>query len=358
LITRSGGCPAVSRDDDGNVNDFVVRVALLAFAAAFVAWIALSVTVVAGRVWYDRRHRESGGRLRPRRARRLIRRALSDARTDWGRWRRIAALTRLAQARHPATRRVLRRSVADPDPHVAAAAVRALGDLGDEWAIELLLDALREGRVPRSRVASQLERLAPVPGAQLLPLLRDPDAAVRFWGATLLAPYRRLGQADLLALTRDVDPNVRAAAVETLGGRGGEGAARAALELLEDPAWFVRVHAARAAGQVAGAPSAPALTQLLSDDRWWVRTAAKDALRSLDGAAVAALLPVLGSPDEFARNGAAEILQDIGYVDHLAVVEPDSPLLARIYAAGGERLRQAAELRAASRSRAEEARAA
>jgi HEAT repeat protein len=340
------------------VNDFVVRFALLGLGLAFAAWIVLSLTVVLGRLWFDLRHRETSRGLRPRRARRLIRRALAEARTDWGRWRRVAALSRLAKARHPATRRVLRRAVADPDRQVAAAAVRALGDLGDEWAIELLLEALHDGHVSRSRVASQLERLAPVPGAQLLPLLRDADPGVRFWGATLLAPYPELGQAGLVTLARDADPNVRAAAVETLGGRGGEVAAEAALELLDDPEWFVRVHAARAAGQAAGSRSAPALTELLADSRWWVRTAAKDALRGLDRAAIGALLPVLASPDRFARNGAAEVLQDIGFVDHLALEEPGSPLLARIYAAGGEGLREAAERRAAHRGRAEEARAA
>jgi HEAT repeat protein len=340
------------------MNDVVVRLALLVLFVALAAWIALGLFVLVGRVWYDRRNRESLGALSPTRARRLVSRAARDARTDWGRWRRVAALSRLTRARHPAARRLLRRAIADPDTQVAAAAARALGDLGGEWAIELLLDALRAGHVQRSRVASQLERLAPVPGAQLMSLLHDDDPTVRFWGATLLAPYPQLGQSALVALTRDEDANVRAAAVETLGDRGGEGAAEAALELLEDPAWFVRVHAARAAGKVTGAPSAPALTRLLSDSRWWVRTAAKDALRTLGRSAIQALLPVLSSPDEFARNGAAEILQDIGFVDHLAQAEPASPLLARIYAAGGERLREAAELRAGVRIADDKAKAA
>ena len=47
----------------------------------------------------------------------------------------------------------------------------------------------------------------------------------------------------------------------------------------------------------------------------------------------------------FARNGAAEVLQDIGFVDFLALDDPKSPLLERIYAAGGERFREAAEAR-------------
>jgi HEAT repeat protein len=267
-------------------------------------------------------------------------------------------LTRLTHARHPAARPLVLRALADRDPGVVAAAIRVLGDHGDDWAMEVLLDAMRLGQASRSRIAAQLERLAPRPGAGLVALLHDPDSAVRFWGATLLAPYPDLGQSSLLGLTRDADPNVRAAAVETLGGRGGDGVAEATLLLLEDPAWFVRVHAARAAGHVLGAAGAPSLTRLLADGRWWVRTAAKDALRGIGSEAVPALLPVLTDPDAFARNGAAEILQDIGFVDALALERPDSPLLERIYAAGGERLREAAEVRARGKRPPDEARAA
>lgn len=328
-------------------------------AVAFSAWALLSLVVLLGRARYDRQRRDPRSHeLGVAEARRLIRRAGGRPRTDWRRWRRVSALTRLTQAHHPAAPRLVRRAVTDTDPSIAAAAIRVLGNLGDDWAIELLLAAMREGHTPRSRIAAQLERLAPRPGALLLPLLRDPDPAVRFWGATLLAPYPDLGQVSLLDLTRDTDPNVRAASVETLGGRGGQGVAEAALALLGDPAWFVRVHAARSAGHVLGASGAPALARLLSDTRWWVRTAAKDALRGIGPQAVAALLPVLTSADAFARNGAAEVLQDIGFVDALAFERPDSPLLERIYAAGGERLREAAELRARGRKLSEEARAA
>ena len=69
--------------------------------------------------------------------------------------------------------------------------------------------------------------------------------------------------------------------------------------------------------------------------------------------AVPSLLSVLGHEDAFARNGAAEVLQDIGFVDFLALDDPKSPLLARIYAAGGERFREAAEARVENAAAAE-----
>ena len=228
---------------------------------------------------------------------------------------------------------------------IAAAAIRTLGDIGDDWAIEVLLDALRRQQSQRSRVAAELERLAPAPGARLLTLLRDWNPQVRFWGATLLRPYPELGTETLIDLTWDSDPNVRAAAVETLGSRSGTAVAAALVARLNDSEWFVRVHAARAAGHVVGADAAPTITRLLADERWWVRTAAKDALRGMGVDGVPSLLSILAHDDAFARNGAAEVLQDIGFVDFLALDNPRSPLLERIYEAGGERYREATQAR-------------
>jgi HEAT repeat protein len=336
------------------VHDLVLRVGVIVLVVSSALWIALSLAVLVGRARYDRRRRFASSIPKPREVDRLLRHALSRPRTEWGRWRQISALNRLTRLKHPATPHVLYHALWHADPEVAGAAVRSLGALGDAWAIELLVAALRDGRGSRSRVAAQLERLAPEPGYLLLPLLHDPDPAVRFWGATLLGPYEALGEGALVELTYDDEPNVRAAAVEALGSRHGEEAATATVALLDDPEWFVRVHAARAAGNVGGADAAPAIARLLKEERWWVRTAAKDALRGIGGDAIPALVATLSSPDRFARNGAAEVLQDIGLVDHLALDDPDSPLLSRIYAAGGARLREAAESRAL---RAREARA-
>jgi HEAT repeat protein len=331
------------------VQDVVLRTALVVLVLAFAAWAVLSLVVVLGRLSYDR----SSGResrhapLTGRQARRLVRRASGRTRTEWGTWRRVSALSRLARARHPAAPRLARRTLSDPDPAVARAAVRALGALGDEWAVDLLVDALRQGRGSRSRVAAELERLAPLPGPRLPALLRDWNPAVRFWGATLLARYPELAESSLVSLTWDPDANVRAAAVETLGTRRSAAAGTGATSLLGDPVWFVRVHAARAAGQLAGAEAAPTICRLLADEQWWVRTAAKDALRGMGVDAVPALLSVLAHDDGFARNGAAEVLQDIGFVDALVADGSSEQLLERIYEAGGERLRTAAEARVA-----------
>jgi HEAT repeat protein len=341
------------------VHTLVPRLAVVVLGLSFAVWCALSVAIVVGRARFDRRRRlASADVVSPREARRLAQRAAGPTNGERGTWKRIVALTRLARAHHPAARGLVRTALADPDERIAAAAVRALGELGDDWSVDLLLDALRQGAVPRSRIAAQLDHLAPLPGTRLLPLLRASDPAVRFWAARLLAPYPELGEARLIMLTHDRDPNVRAAAVETLGIRGEDDARAAILASLHDPVWYVRVHAARAAGQLLGAAAAPSLVRLLGDTRWWVRTATKDALRGIGSDAVPALLATLADPDAFARNGAAEVLQDLGYLDLLLVEQPDSPTLEHIYAAGGERLREAAEERAKRLTPVREVRAA
>jgi HEAT repeat protein len=333
-------------DDEEGVDDVVLSVALVVLAIALSAWLALSLGILLGRLRHDRRAGAgSASVMTDREAERLVRRVRRRPRTEWGRWRRVTALQHLERARHPEVPQLIPLVLGDADERIATAAIRTLGDIGDDWAIDVLVDALRRGEGPRSRVAAELESLAPAPGERLLPLLRDWSPAVRFWGATLLSPYPQLGETTLIEMTWDSDPNVRAAAVETLGVRSGAAVGAALLARLEDSEWFVRVHAARAAGSVLGAEAAPTIVRLLAEERWWVRTAAKDALRGIGTDAVPSLLSVLGHEDAFARNGAAEVLQDIGFVDFLALDDPSSPLLQRIYDAGGDRLRDATEAR-------------
>ena len=342
------------------MGELVLRTAIVVLAIAATAWVVLSVAVLLGRARFDRRARSDGSErpLADREARRLVRRARGNPRTEWGRWRTVTAVMRLARARHASAPGLVRSLLADPDERVAGAAVRVLGEIGDDRAVDMLLASLREGRGARSRIAAELERLAPVPGPLLPPLLRDADPGARFWGVTLLGRYPDIGTSGLIALSWDPDPNVRAAVAEALDGRPAERVGGALLTLLGDREWFVRVHAARAAGHVLGAAAAPSLCALLSEQEWWVRSAAKDALRGIGSDAVPALLSVLVHSDPFARNGAAEILQDIGFVDALVDSEPESSLLQRIYHAGGEGMRAAAEQRATSRARPRRLRAA
>ena len=73
--------------------------------------------------------------------------------------------------------------------------------------------------------------------------------------------------------------------------------------------------------------------------------AAQSALRGLGLDAVQSVVSVITHADPVARSSAAEVLQDVGFVDELIRRDPKSRLLERIYAAGGARFQAAAEAR-------------
>ncbi len=264
--------------------------------------------------------------------------------------RRLSALRVLARADGDVLP-LLERAVQDDNGEVVGAAVTLLGSTADVRAAESLIGALRAGRYQPSRIATALDRF-PLPIPELLrSLASDANPVARFWGATLLSRYGEAeGVADEVArLVRDTDPQVRKAAVETLGTVGGETAATAALGLLGDPIWYVRAHAARALGDLGRADLAPHVVALLADPQWWVRQAAKETLEKMGPGVWRDLIKCLDHPDKFARNGAAEVLQNLGILDSLIVLEAsdDHPgadkieLLRKIAAAGGLRMTNA-----------------
>lgn len=259
-------------------------------------------------------------------------------------WRRIAALRILARGDSAAALPLLGAALADPDEDVVDAAVVTLGGMRDEQAGALLVEALRRGG--GSRVATHLDQFPLDIGQLLLPLLRDLDAGARYWAVKLLARYSDLPglPLELATLGGDPDPGVRGAVAETLGRIGGVAAISIAVPLLDDPVPFVRAHAARALGAQGRPQLGATVARLLMDEEWWVRSGAKQALAALGDDATEHVLPYLESEDEFARNGAAEVLQNSGAADRLVaelVDDPSNPEARRalrlIIDAGGDR---------------------
>jgi HEAT repeat protein len=276
---------------------------------------------------------------------RLLRRA-ERHRDEGSKWRRIAALRIVVLAGAAEAEALLERALRDPDPDVVGAAVVLLGNSSLPRAAAMLVAALRESLFPSSRIAAQLDEARVDLAELLLPLVEDADPRVRFWGATLLARYvdRDDVVAALAAAARDADGDVRAAAVESLGRASGPAARATAVALLDDSVWWVRAHAARALEGVHDPELVARLGPLLADEQWWVRAAAKRSLESMGEPIAEHLLAFVDHRDAFARNGAAEVLQNVGVVDALlheaAQPLPDASrldLLRRILAAGGTR---------------------
>ncbi len=334
----------------------VVATALLLILLAFsVAWATTFAAVIAGRVRAGR----SPGRLRGVRrvtaailpARRL--RFASDRRRR-RRWNRIEALRLIAEtptSLRSAEWNALADALDDPNEDVRLGALAAVSARGDELAAKLLVTALVGWRAGRARVATELERQ---PGRHVAPLLEellgDHRPEVRFWALQVIGRRRSsLSWAAITELMHDPSPNVRAALAEGLPVYYRRPTI-ALLRLLADDEWYVRVHAARSLGEVGATSAAPAVAELLRDSSWWVRDAAEKALVALGRDGIREALRLLEDYDPFARDSAAEVLQESGYLDRCVAAAASGEaeaeaVLARVRSATGDALVESAVAR-------------
>lgn len=310
-------------------------------------WSASAALVVASRLRADRLQtrrrgvRRLGAALPPERL--LAPAGDPRPRRKWG---RIEALRRLAasDALPEGGREALAVALADQDDDVRLAAAAALAARGDQLAADLLVTSLAERRDGRTRIAAELETFpVRVVGQFLHGLLDDERPDVRFWGLQLIGRGRAiLSPGRIEQLIADESPDVRAALAEALPNVAAHPAGPL-LRLLDDDTWFVRVHAARALGEARVTPAASAVAELLRDRSWWVRDAAEKALVGLGEAGVRQAIKLLDDADPFARDSAAEVLQESGYLDRcvaaaLAGDEDAAAMIERARTAGAGRL--------------------
>lgn len=264
--------------------------------------------------------------------------------------RRIDAMKLLAAGAHPGLVPLLRRTLDDTDQEIVGASLAILGRVPDLAAGAALVDALKESKYTPSRIATYLDQFPLEIPDLLIPLLHHSNANVRYWGATLLSRDGGKHVAITLGvLTEDASPLVRKAAIATLSRIDRAAALPAARALLGDEIWYVRAHAARALGDAGGPDVAEEIAPLLADREWWVRLAAKESLQAMGEEVWAVLVPFLDHSDPFARNGAAEVLQNIGILDSLIVLEAATArpsatkidMLRKIASAGGTRMTEA-----------------
>jgi hypothetical protein len=235
-----------------------------------------------------------------------------------GRWRRVAALHVLCRTGAPQVHQLLRAALSDRDRAVAAAAVVLLGKLRDRRAAAILIEALRNNWHAPARIATQLDQFdASVAVDLLFVLLEDRHPQRRYWAISLLLRHRMAARLDgrLAACADDPDASVRKAVAQAMGVIGGARATAVAIGLLDDPAAFVRAHAVRALGKIAahgGGAAGPLVAPRLADRDWWVRLAAREALVAMGAGVRQEVAAQLASRDGFARDGAADVLRQIG----------------------------------------------
>ena len=161
----------------------------------------------------------------------------------------MTALRILCRLDHARGLSLLARAIDEDDADVATVAISLPGESNGPMAAELLIDALKARRHPRTgiavHVAARRSVLANAYGRSSPMPIRGPPL-----GGDALRPLsgrrRPRGRSRLAA--RDADPGVREAAIQSLVQIGDTIAASTALLLLDDPIAFVRAAAVRAIG--------------------------------------------------------------------------------------------------------------
>jgi HEAT repeat protein len=211
----------------------------------------------------------------------------------------------------------------DPSPSARIGAARALLEIFYVDALPLVLPSLRDPSPEvRTEVINEIHKLQwekylPL-GArvkELIPLLADPEDAVRGSAASILGGERcREALPHLIECLKDAESSVRRDAAKALGELGAKEAAARLEMTLKDPEGDVRQAAAEALGRLGARESVPALLRSMSGDEKeaGVRATAAGALGMLKAReALPGGRALLKDSDPELRQAAAKLLVDL-----------------------------------------------
>lgn len=200
-------------------------------------------------------------------------------------------------------------SLKDENPIIRNAALRLLGDIGDDKAIDAIIPLLKDkNSLVRLNANSALSRLGYKPTSDkerviyymaqqyyqplveigkpgvkfLIPYLKDEDSRVCAFTVEVLGTIGdKKATEPILAYVKNNNDNVRESVVRALGKLNDQRAVKPLLESLNDTYWPVRKNAAIALGNLNDMQAISALFNLLKDEQSDVRKAAAEALVKL-----------------------------------------------------------------------------
>jgi len=198
-------------------------------------------------------------------------------------WKRAGAAFTLGDMCSPRAVPALLEALDDRNGDVRAAASRSLGRIGPEEAIEPLVTAGVEQRVPRDVAMLALFDVGATAVPRLLELTQHEEPRVRAAAVELVGHLGEAGDAEELpARLRDTAAEVRAATAGALGRLGAAPARDALIEALDDRVPVVRVASARALGQIGGRSALDALLRVARTDEFEPAAAAAEAAAAID----------------------------------------------------------------------------
>jgi HEAT repeat protein len=241
-------------------------------------------------------------------------------------WRQRSALVALGRTRAPEAVPALAEALDSPSLDTRIAAVRGLGRTGLIEAAVPLLDCYVAGQlqVPEHVLKNALAACCRSYPSILLSYLNHSRSVIRELLARVLGELAGPDLLDeLLVLTADPLPEVRASAARALGNAKSSVALAALAALSVDPVWFVRLRAVVALGSLEHPGRIKPLLQGLCDVNRNVRQRAAWALARVEPDLGIILEQVIDTRDKYALQAFVSELERSGAMDKViqAIVE-------------------------------------
>ena len=271
---------------------------------------------------------------------------------------RAEAAENLGTVQHQPSWRLLVEALDDPNAGVRLAAARSLARIREPESFTALADRLESAAqhpTPKISVRSLKMALASFPISQagvLQPLLEHSHPRVRFLASDVVALMVARESAEsptgfdsgqlapevaevfLARLAEDEDADVRARAASVVAWLEPAEAVPVLAALLDDSAWFVRLHAVRALRHQRFAPLSLA-GERLTDPNWRVREAAAQTLAARGRSGLQKLLEhFLTTRDRYSQEQVVEQVRRSGFLPSIleACGEPGRRLETRFLA--------------------------
>ena len=249
----------------------------------------------------------------------------------------------LGLIRHEPSWPLLVNALEDPNPDIQMVAVRALAEIHHPGSFLPLVEELHKavlGSAPSLSVRAVKTALVSFPlqsARELRPSLRHSNPRIRFLATDIIREMVELeasGKSDfrldrtnfndetagifLTDLPFDDNPDVRARAAPVIACLAGPCAASTLFILLEDSAWFVRLHAVRSLARHRFVSAGDRVASALTDPNWRVREAAVRTLRDFGRPGLDLLTShFLATRDRYSREQVADEFQRAGLIPEL-----------------------------------------
>jgi len=249
----------------------------------------------------------------------------------------------LGLIRHEPSWPLLVKALEDSNPDVQVVAVRALAAIQHPGSFPALVEQLQKGVLepdPILSVRTLKSALVSFPlqnAGELQASLQHPNPRIRFLATDVIREMverearghpefvldrknlkDEMAETFLTALPFDTNPDVRARSAPVIAYLADPRSVSILLTLLEDAAWFVRLHAARSLAKGRFLAHAGQTVAALTDPHWRVREAAVRTLRGFGSAGLDLLTAhFLKTQDRYGREQVADELQRAGLIPEL-----------------------------------------